>query len=569
MTVPAKKKFPSDPILTKLLQAAKETGNGRPIVHDAHGFVKNYSQLLGDILQTRDLIRQNLPPSVINDRGILHEETPYICVLALSGYEFLVAFFAIRALGGACIPFSSGILPEEAWYFLSNAKSTCLLTGRGRTEQAGKIAVYAQEQGKTGITALPISCDAKPVDMNDLEVDGSLQVDSASPGLVLFTSGTTGPPKGAVLPKRCFAFQYMAKAGSASINYRPSHWIGGAEGLIEPLVTGAQVHAVKERAGAQEVWEIFKNYEINHVLFTPTLLRTMKEFYVEHITELPHEEREKYINGFRKMSKIACCSAMIAPSTLRFWVDLTGVPFENVYGSTEMGGAAMRASIHTRVKFSIGNPCPGVKIKLSKGDHGEIRCKNDWMITHYIGDAEATRSAFDEDGYFKTGDLAQIEDGEHVFTGRATSDYVFFHGYRISTLRVQNSLTDLPYISDAYVVGVPDHEAKELCGAVLRIKKDAVNTEQVSLARIRLDLMGGLPTYMLPVLLRILSDEEDVPRTVSQKPIKKRILQELFGITDYWSVDNPNPKVESWGNQPEQIQAKTRPWDWCGLQRAD
>ena len=106
MTVPTKKKLPSDPILVKLLQAAKQTGNGRPIVHDAHGFVKTYGHLLGDVIQTRDLIRQNLPLSTISDRGILPEQTPYICVLALSGYEFLVAFFAIRALGGACVPFS-------------------------------------------------------------------------------------------------------------------------------------------------------------------------------------------------------------------------------------------------------------------------------------------------------------------------------------------------------------------------------------------------------------------------------------------------------------------------------
>lgn len=187
----------------------------------------------------------------------------------------------------------------------------------------------------------------------DVQIDNSLEMAPESPGLVLFTSGTTGPPKGAVLPKRCFAFQYTAEPGSACINYRPSHWIGGAEGLIEPIVTGSQVHAVKERAGAKEVWEIFRNNKINHVLFTPTLLRVLKEYYTEHLADLPVAEREEFVNGFKNLSKISCCSAMIAPSTLRFWKELTEVPFENVYGSTEMGGAVMRARTDTKIAVSL------------------------------------------------------------------------------------------------------------------------------------------------------------------------------------------------------------------------
>lgn len=101
-----KQKLPSDPVLIKLLQTAQHSANEKPIIYDAHGFEKTYGQLLGDILRTRDLIIQSLPSSALNSCNILHVETPYICVLALSGYEFLVSFFAIRALGGACIPFS-------------------------------------------------------------------------------------------------------------------------------------------------------------------------------------------------------------------------------------------------------------------------------------------------------------------------------------------------------------------------------------------------------------------------------------------------------------------------------
>lgn len=372
MTVSPKQKFPNDPILVRLLQAAGQDTTNEPIVCDDYGFEKTYAQLLGDVLQTRSLIIQNLPPSALDNRGILVQKNPYICALAVSGYEFLVAFFAIRALGGACIPFSkfnhgaftplsnhsrsmpsnlligSGILAEEAFYFISNSNAPCLLRGRDRIGQAEKIDAYVRDQGKDDFITLPISIDAGETRI-DIEIDESLWMDPGAPGLVLFTSGTTGPPKGAVLPKRCFAFEYTSKPGSGMINYRPPHWIGGAEGLLEPIVTGARVYSVKERAGAKEVWDIFKNNHITHVLFTPPLLRTMKEHYTDHIEQLSAEEQKKYVDGFRNMKKISCCSAMIAPGILRFWTSLTGLPFENVYGGTEAGGALTKASLDTKV----------------------------------------------------------------------------------------------------------------------------------------------------------------------------------------------------------------------------
>lgn len=146
---------------------------------------------------------------------------------------------------------------------------------------------------------------------------------------------------------------------------------------------------------------------------------------------------------------------------------------------------------------------------------------------------------------------------------------VFFHGYRIASLEVENALIDLPYVAEAYVVGVPDHEAKELCAALIRVRKNTVSEDELSLAQIRTELSETLPTYKLPMLLRILKAGEEVPMTISQKPIRKEIVKQYFGVTDYWSAENPTPGVESWGNAPEQIAAKTRPWDWCGLQRAD
>jgi malonyl-CoA/methylmalonyl-CoA synthetase len=89
---------------------------------------------------------------------------------------------------------------------------------------------------------------------------------------------------------------------------------------------------------------------------------------------------------------------------------------------------------------------------------------------------------------------------------------------------------DLPYVANACVLGVPYHEARQLCGAVIQLRRDgALSNSQVNLARIRADLAGVLAAYMPPVVLRILRDGEQLPRTDSGKPIKQRILSEFLG----------------------------------------
>jgi malonyl-CoA/methylmalonyl-CoA synthetase len=128
---------------------------------------------------------------------------------------------------------------------------------------------------------------------------------------------------------------------------------------------------------------------------------------------------------------------------------------------------------------------------------------------------------------------------------------------------VEQSLGSLPYVSEACVLAIPDHEARELCAAVIRTTR---NSEKINLARVRSDLKESLPTYMLPAILRILKDDEEIPRTVSGKAIKKTICKEFFATTDWWPHNNPPLDVEYCGNMPL-VDGEMTPWDWSGTQR--
>lgn len=120
---------------------------------------------------------------------------------------------------------------------------------------------------------------------------------------------------------------------------------------------------------------------------------------------------------------------------------------------------------------------------------------------------------------------------------------------------------------------MPDHEAKEICAAVVRLNPEQYKAQrhtyqQIDLKRIRRDMNESLPKYMLPVLVKVLGSGEEMPQTVSQKPIKSQIIQKYFGVKS-WSSENSILGVEYLGSMPTPVEADTKLWDWLGLQRAD
>lgn len=96
--------FPHDPLLVKLLDAAKRVPSSRVMIEDMYGLRKTYPELLADIVHTKNQFAAALSPRCFNDAGLLVDEFLYQAACTKTGYEFAVAFFAVRALGGAFLP---------------------------------------------------------------------------------------------------------------------------------------------------------------------------------------------------------------------------------------------------------------------------------------------------------------------------------------------------------------------------------------------------------------------------------------------------------------------------------
>ncbi|KAJ5698288.1 hypothetical protein N7462_000293 [Penicillium macrosclerotiorum] len=544
--------LPNDPLLVRLLEAAHRASVSKKVILDKLGFEKTYSDLLGDIVQTRDALSLSLPPWVPSEVGPTPEKDVHVGIISQSAYEFLVAFFAVRAAGGA----QGFCLKKVITYF---------------KRQNEQIAAYIRKQPESlPLRLLPISSNARGIPSSQLVVDNSISVNPAGPGMIMFTSGTTGRPKGVILPRVLFSEVKGSGNDQVALNHRPCHWIGGARTSVDAILTGKTLVNIGEKRAesrAQAVIEVLQEYRITDAVFTPALLRWMKQIMLKGGNPTPAHIRAERGNPFRHLSSIKCAAGICEPSTISFLTSLTGLRFETIYGATELGGLITVG--HSEVKGSIGKPLPDIDIKLSEGDRGEIRVKSARMFIGYIGDKAATKAVFDEHGYYKTNDLAEYRNGEYIFCGRENTDFVLFRNYGFSSMLVENSILDLDYIAEACVVAVPDHASRQLCGVVARMTPDVVAAgRQIDLSKIRTDLSNrNVPLYMLPVVLKTLSEGEPLPRNVSAKPMKRDILARYFGSVGGIPPTSLPTGVERF-DLPKTGNSCIQPWDWCGMQSA-
>ncbi|ATY62010.1 AMP-dependent synthetase ligase [Cordyceps militaris] len=540
--------FPQDPLLLKLLRAAKAVPNDRVMIHDMYGLQKTYPELLGDILETRYRLQYCLPATSFNNKGLLTDAFLYQTACTKTGYEFAVAFFAVRALGGAFVPLDAAAALERRADTLMKANATCILADQGSVADAENTVRYIRDKHVASLDIVPISWQHPGVAPDSISIVEGTELDPDGPGFVVFTSGTTGYSKGVVLRRYCFAAAPLEQGDGAVVNYNASHWLGGTKHIIDGLLTGKTVFALATPASSADVLAKFKEHLVTHFVFNPALLRGMKKLLLEEVGELTPETRNKIAHYFRGMTYFLSIGGLVDHDTVQFWTDVLGYPFQNRYGSTELGGLPTLGI--SDIKGSVGKIAPGVEVKLSEGTHGRLFIKSPDRFIGYLGDEQKTKAAFDDQGFYKTGDIAELVGDELLFHGRERDDYVIHGDTSISTVEVERALMALGYFEEATVVALPVSESVQLCGTVVRPKQGCHRAE-MSLARVRSDLEGVLDERKRPVAMRILAAGEELPMTATGKPVKRQVIEDFFYAgdcgRDWFTPDAPPPNVECQG----------------------
>ncbi|MGW1641097.1 AMP-binding protein [Streptomyces lavendulae] len=383
-----------------------------------------------------------------------------------------------------------------------------------------------------GVPCVPLPPDAGPAERDHILRDsGAVPIEAdfarraapptAAPGaspqdpaLILYTSGTTGPPKGVVLAADALAadLDALAEAWQWSAEDTLVHGLplfhvhGLVLGVLGALRTGSRlVHTGRPTPQA------YADAGGSLYFGVPTVW--------SRVAADPRAAAA--LSGARLL---VSGSASLPAPVFRDLERLTGHRPVERYGMTEtLITVSGRAGGEVR-PGTVGTPLPGIRTRIAAepgAEIGELQLTGPTLFSGYLGRPEATAAAYTEDGWFRTGDIAAVDesDGVHRIVGRASIDMIKSGGYRIGAGEIENALLDHPKVSEAAVVGVPDTDLGQRIVAF-------VVAEGVTGAELTDFVAAHLSVHKRPREVRFVAS---VPRNAMGKPQKKLLLDGHFG----------------------------------------
>ncbi|EUC35832.1 hypothetical protein COCCADRAFT_34691 [Bipolaris zeicola 26-R-13] len=528
--------LPNTPLFSRLVQFACQIP-ARIAIEDVRvELQKTHIHLLSDVLALRNTLLNALDDAT--RKALENRKEVYMAIVAPGGYEYTVAMLAVLALGAAAVPMTPAVPVTLVLASSENIDKCCLLARR----------ICSTSNAQFRAVEIGPFVSSPTLGAEEVIISSDRALEENAPAVVIFTSGTMGPPKGAVM-RRSYVFDCALSIAD--------HYHLTEDDVILHLLPVH--HATGFRSGAFDeawTWKRWKegaahpSRRLTFFSAVPTIWMRLRRFYQTHLRKLPAHELAPYVAGARQFRACLCGTSALPQPLNDFWTDLLQQNILQRYGATEFGAIfKMRLGDKDTPKGSVGELESGVDVKLSEGNEGEILIKSPHMLMKYLHDSEGTATAHDEYGYFRTGDLARREGKYYFILGRASLDIIKSGGYKISALDVERELLGLPYIAEAMVVGVADEEFGQRVAALVSLQEEdmtmdfpdkRLNTRNsLIIDKLRRDLRGRLAGYKLPTLLRIVNGE--LPKTATGK-VQKKILGPQF-FPRAWSSC---PGIQKW-----------------------
>lgn len=465
-------------------------------------------RFLGEIGAARDRCRAaGLAPG---DRTVL---------IAPSCPEFLIEFLGAHAAGLAVVAVNPLSTARELGYILEDSEALRLVAHPAMAE-AGQIA--ADESG-IGFETLSLVGDEGPsIALGDDGVADFDRVDFEWDALaaLLYTSGTTGKPKGAMLSLGNFIattdiVKEMTQTTPEDRNATglPLFHVFGLADMALPALSAGVPLTLFPRWDPQAFVDTLAEDEVSIISGVPTM-------WMSVLTNATAVETPR-------LRLISSGGAAIAGEVIRKVESRFSAPVAEGYGLTETAGlGTFNPLFGTRKIGSVGLPTPGFEVKvidvdgatLSAGEVGEVVLRGPAVMLGYWKKPEATAEVLDDEGWFRTGDLGKLDDDGYLFIVDRIKDLIIHGGYNVYPREVEEVLYEIPGVAQASVVGTPDEKYGQQVTAVIARTPgsdlDAAEVERVA--------RENLAAYKIPRIIEFL---DELPKGPSGKILKREIVR--------------------------------------------
>lgn len=480
-----------------------------------NGAVSTYAQLEA---------RANQVASALRSSGMGRGDR--VAYLGKNATAYFEALIGAAKAGAVMTPINWRLAPPEIEYVLQQAGPRLLFVGAGFEAMAAQVA--------PDLMRLEFREGGSYREWRDRESseDSSLASSPDDAALQLYTSGTTGRPKGAVLTHASL-FGLRAAMGDAAPDwYRwsprdvsliamPVAHVSGTGWALWSLMHGA-TGIVLEEFDPHTVLKLMIEYRVTKLILVPTAIRIALSHPLARQTD------------FSFLESISYGGAPMPPDLLREAMQVFRCGFVQMYGMTETAGTivALPPADHdpdSARLSSVGLPLPGVEIGvrsadgrwLAAGELGEIVTRSVANMSGYYLQPDATAETIDGDGWLRTGDAGYLDEDGYVYVRDRVKDMIITGGENVYPAEVEAALRSHPAVVDVAVIGIPDAKWGEaVCAVIVPRAGTTPDLEDVvGWARER------IARYKCPKHIRIVTT---LPRNATGK-VLRRELRAQFG----------------------------------------
>ena len=448
-----------------------------------------------------------------------------VAFLVPPSFAYVVVSRGIWLAGGIAVPLAVSHPPAELEHVVRDSGAS-IVVGGGR--QAEALEAIAASAGARFIrTADLLAGDESQGRLAGDENQGRLaggedrrEVCEPAPeqrAMILYTSGTTGRPKGVVITHANYAAQIASlitawewTRDDRALLVLPLHHVHGIVNVLGCALAAGAACEILPQFEPETAWARLASGEITVFSAVPTIYRRL----IQSFDAAPPSLQRVRSAGCRRVRLMMSGSSALPVQTLERWREISGHTLLERYGMTETGMILSNPLHGERRPGFVGTPLPGVEIRIVDG---EIDVRGPGVFDEYWNRPDETRNAF-RDGWFRTGDVAIASDdagGAVHLLGRTSVDIIKTGGYKVSALEIEEVIREHPVVADCAVVGVPDEEWGERVSASVELRDGTTLT----LDALQAWTKTRLAPYKVPKELHVVPA---LPRNAMGKVVKNR-----------------------------------------------